>query len=339
MWSRTFSKTKDVNSQLAALRPGDESRNLNGILATATSVKREHGVYSWPEFRLILNENGQVQKCEFSSRFPAHIAIEKLHIGMPISEAVAIEPSLRFFTPQSFGDGYDLVLDDKPWDLLIDEVSDKIQRISIVPKGQADERFAKGQALLEGRLRAWNKASESGHWMTLDDPYELLDEWLQAEQPSAPWNDYPTNITTAYASWLRKASPDEWHQAALGHNWSYDIAPLFFISRHQDCDLATALHIFYATDPKEMAKHNFDPSRTDRHRDLRLVLGIRDRVLSGFYTRKELRFDPKERFGLRWTPLDLGPEFPEFREGREPASLAIDDGYPLEVWKAAQSQE
>ena len=49
-----------------------------------------------------------------------------------------------------------------------------------------------------------------------------------------------------YADWLRRADPDQRHVAALSWNWDYGLAPLLWIIRREDCDKATALHVFLA---------------------------------------------------------------------------------------------
>jgi hypothetical protein len=334
MLSGWFGKKKDINADLAALRPEDALDQFTEILKTATYSDVQSGRYSWPEFKLYLNEHGQVAECVFGSSFPANIKIEKLHIGMPIDLACKVQPLLRFFAPQSFGKGYDLVLDEVPWDLIVYEVSDKIQEITIIPKGGADERLAKGEAILKGRENSWNRVSERERWMTINDPFALLDAWLKTDYANPPWNDYPPDINRAYANWLKQATPDELHQAAIGHNWSYSLAPLFFISRYDGCDLATALHIFYAGDPYEIVRTKFDPAWSNRHSDLRLLLGIRDRVLDGFYKRSEIGFDPMRTFRPSWLPADIGPDFPTRIQGREPNFLPMHDGYPVAVWDA-----
>lgn len=324
----------DVRTKLAQLRPGPAPDWLASLLKSATKWDEGSGRYSWPEFELTLDVDRSVKKCAFGSRFPSDIEIERIHIEMPMKTASKVHKSLRKLDLHGFGTTYDLVREDKPWDILIDEVSDKIARIKIVPKGDADRRLAEATANIHGRQASWDRFIASDRWEMENDPDILLNAWLESKDAAAPWNNYPPTISQAYANWLRRAAPDELHQAVIGHNWSYSPAPLFYISRRRDCDLATALYIFYAADPRGMVKTDFDPAWNTRHIDFSLTLGIRDRILSNFYKRAEIAFDPSTIIGQNRQPYNLGPHFPIKLEGRVPAPLPMEDGYPLEVWKA-----
>ena len=98
------------------------------------------------------------------------------------------------------------------------------------------------------------------------------------------------------------ADPDQRHAAELTWNWDYGLAPLLWISRRDDCDLATALHIFFGSSPEYYLKVGGDRSLVAQgHGDLMtfdMMMDIKGRIERGFYTRSAIQFDLTQSFEI-----------------------------------------
>jgi hypothetical protein len=63
--------------------------------------------------------------------------------------------------------------------------------------------------------------------------------------------------------WLSKASPDDWHRAALDFEWHHPLEPLLWIVSQPDCDKATALTIFWKANPQNFLRLVLDGKLSD----------------------------------------------------------------------------
>jgi hypothetical protein len=155
--------------------------------------------------------------------------------------------------------------------------------------------------IAEGRAQFWRTKHEQDQrqcelaksWKLItDDDDAMLMTWAQH---CKPWDDYEPSEFMRYAEWLRKADPDQRHAAALRWNWDYGLAPLLWISRREDCDLATALHIFFGGSPEFYLKVGGDREQVEAgYGDLMtfdMMMVIKGRIEHGFYRRSEIQFD------------------------------------------------
>lgn len=93
-------------------------------------------------------------------------------------------------------------------------------------------------------------------------------------------------------AWLEKASPDDWHRVALDHNWDEGVETLSWIVHRPDCDIATALDIFWKGQPawypllavKEGRDEADDPTWT-------MLKFIGARINASGYQRSRIAFD------------------------------------------------
>jgi Domain of unknown function (DUF4274) len=129
--------------------------------------------------------------------------------------------------------------------------------------------------------------------------------------------------------WLEQASPEQWHSFVLGFNWNDELDPLFWIAQQHDCDMATALTIFWRSEPgwdlMMMAEGEADYSRPESA----MIRYIANRISAGGYTQRKIAWDPEP--GMRadfddmkakvamiasppWTPH---PDMLKTRRGRE----------------------
>jgi hypothetical protein len=144
-----------------------------------------------------------------------------------------------------------------------------------------EEQAARAEQQQWERANAWKQIT--------DDDDAMLADWAAH---CRPWTDYSPSAFVAFADWLRTASPDERHMAAGMCNWDYGLAPLLWISRRPDCDLATAWRIFFACQPSHYLQYEGDVERLAASDDAyNLMLEIKARIDGGFYTRAEIFFD------------------------------------------------
>lgn len=96
-------------------------------------------------------------------------------------------------------------------------------------------------------------------------------------------------------AWLKEAGPNDWHRAALDFNWSQPLYLLDWIVRQDDCDIATALTIFWLGEPtywiEEVQARDKNPNGfSDLNRSI--CAYVAPRVAAGGYARSRIAFVP-----------------------------------------------
>ena len=301
----------DYISRCAALRPLMTREQLNEIFPK--DLWHEHrgggsfGVqYNWgPSANTVPDGIGReniVESVTFEPPFPADTPICGFAIGTPRTDAenemvrlglTALEPTgpeYRYVTG-TLDDGFELTLGFR---------KDVLERVTVAQPNhseiaEARVRYRREQHEKEQQQRELTKA-----WKLItDDDDAMLVTWARH---CKPWDDYEPSEFVRYAEWLRKADPDQRHAAALTWNWDYGLAPLLWISRRDDCDLATALHIFFGSSPEYYLKVGGDRSLVAQgHGDLMtfdMMMDIKGRIERGFYTRSAIQFDLPQSFEI-----------------------------------------
>lgn len=168
-----------------------------------------------------------------------------------------------------------------------------IERKSALHRKIIDEKEQKYR-----RANAWKDIT--------DDDDAMLMDWAAH---CKPWNDYSESQFIAYAKWLKQASPDERHMAACRWNWDYGLAPLIWIIRQPDCDIATALTIYFACNP---AYHLEFCGDRDKVVSVNLdgfdfLMELKNRVETNFYKHSDIAFDSRKELEsiLRSNPTRL----------------------------------
>ncbi len=99
----------------------------------------------------------------------------------------------------------------------------------------------------------------------------------------------------ANIAWLESANPDDWHRVALEFNWGEPLYVLDWIVRQPNCDLATALDIFWKGEPEcwqcEADAFNEEPNGFS-YLNAKICAYVADRVRSGGYVRSEIAYKP-----------------------------------------------
>jgi len=243
-----------------------------------------------------------VERVSFEPPFPATTSLYGFAIGMTQAEAeiemaklglTALEPSgpeYRYSTGR-LPDGFELTLRFR---------KDVLEQLTIAQPNHSEisesrTPFRRKQMEEEDRRRelasSWKKIT--------DDDDTMLLTWATH---CKPWDDYEPSEFVRYAEWLHRADPDQRHAAALTWNWDYGLAPLIWISRRQDCDLATALHIFFGGEPYFYLKIGGGREQVEAgYGDLMtfdMMMDIKDRIEHGFYTRSAIEFDLTKPFEI-----------------------------------------
>ena len=136
-----------------------------------------------------------------------------------------------------------------------------------------------------------------------DDDDGMLMDWAAH---CKPWDDYSESQFIAYAKWLKRASPDERHMAACCWNWDYGLAPLIWIIRQPDCDIATALAVYFGCEPSYYLKFYGDRSQVPsiNLEGFDFLTELKDRIETGYYKRSKIAFESRKALDiiLRYEP-------------------------------------
>jgi uncharacterized protein DUF4274 len=147
----------------------------------------------------------------------------------------------------------------------------------------------------ERRAEQDRERKRADRWKSIRDPDEMLLDWAENNSDRGASPDSPNVI---FARWLiAKSDPDAWHILAMAWNWDYGRAPLVWIIRQNNCDIATALEVFFLADPSFYFRYGNDRSSVPagwKTEDFDFLAEIRERIARGFYQRSEIVFDGEQ---------------------------------------------
>jgi hypothetical protein len=156
--------------------------------------------------------------------------------------------------------------------------------------------------------------------------------------------DYlPKRRSAMLMDWLCTATPDQWHQVAMGWNWGSGEAPLRWIVSQPDCDKATALMVFWRGQPSYY--WNGPPTKAEWKASGRffsedvydLLTFVVNRWRSGGYTRSEIGYlpeggDASDLAASQGHPaLAIPPDMGEELKGRRIDGGEFDEGIPFPI--------
>lgn len=114
-----------------------------------------------------------------------------------------------------------------------------------------------------------------------------------------------------FSKWLQSQSPEEWHLATVGTTHDGDHQQLHWVISQPECELSTALTIFWAGNPSEALQYSYASAFSSAKNDNKLYASssaasytwqIQFKILEnfkrGFYTRRNIAFPPEEAPGL-----------------------------------------
>jgi len=236
-----------------------------------------------------------VEQVSFEAPFPVATRIYGFSVGMSRAEAEEeiarlglktmeiTHPDVRYLSGKT----------DAGFEIMLMFRKDGLEKLTLSQPNHSE--------IMEGRRRFWSERHENekrqrelaNSWKLITDNDDaMLMTWAKH---CRPWNDYEPSEFMRFADWLRRADPDQRHAAALIWNWDYGLAPLLWISRREDCDLATALHIFFGCGPESYLK--FEGNRAlvrENGYDVMtydMMMDIKGRIERGFYARSSISFD------------------------------------------------
>jgi hypothetical protein len=173
-----------------------------------------------------------------------------------------------------------------------------------------DEALARRQRQkIEHRAEMERQRDLANRWKSIKDLDEMLLSWAEH---CSPWTDSTPQTFVRFARWLMATSdPDIWHIVATNWNWDYGHAPLLWIVRQKNCDIATALEIFFLAEPSYYFRWVDDRASvpTDNLDMFDFLTELRQRLVQGFYQRSEIAFDGEERM----VPINRGLKTAEDR--------------------------
>lgn len=86
---------------------------------------------------------------------------------------------------------------------------------------------------------------------------------------------------------IKQMSPDEMHEFVIHYNWDDGPEPMRSVAARNDCDLGTALSIYWLAGPIEPAASSHIAS---------LIQFVRQRIIVGAYTRQQISVNPLYTF-------------------------------------------
>jgi hypothetical protein len=269
-----------------------------------------------------------MESVSFEAPFPTTTSVYGFAIGMTRAEAEdaiarldlqaeeLTQPDVRRLVGKTT-DGFELSLTFR---------QDSLERLRLAQPNASQIAEIRVQFARERHEKEERQREIANSWKQItDDDDAMLLTWAKH---CRPWDDYEPSEFMRYADWLRRADPDQRHAAMLTWNWDYGLAPLLWISRREDCDLATALHTFFGGSPEFYLKTGGDRALVaEGHGDLMtfdMMMDIKSRIERGFYTRSAIRFDLSESFEIldRYKPTAeqlaamIPANLPRRREGR-----------------------
>ncbi|MFM2162313.1 MAG: hypothetical protein RLZZ383_1825 [Pseudomonadota bacterium] len=123
----------------------------------------------------------------------------------------------------------------------------------------------------------------------------------------------------ANLAWLASAGPDDWHRVVLDFHWDAPLYVLDWIVRQADCDIATALAVFWRGQPEcwlvEDASSDEEPNGF-AYLNRQICAYVANRVAEGGYARSEIAFVPDTPTRADYVSLvaaEQACEHPNFR--------------------------
>jgi hypothetical protein len=307
-------------ARLSKIRPGLARLEAKELLGQPT-----HGLYRSiilgfglsPEF----NPNGKdtsdtLEKVTFREEFPPEIDLYGLRLGMTKEEAGEAFGALQLTPSQKFPDN-----NFEGWTPDNYRVTIWFSREAGAPTSDVwrlkgirlsypytneyiEARTALRQKLVDQKEQKRKRALA---WKDItDDDDAMLMDWAAH---CKPWDDYFECQFIAYAKWLIKASPDERHMAACRWNWNYGMAPILWITRQPDCDIATALIAYFGCDPAYFFKFNGDRNQvvSVNLETFDFLVELKNRLEAGYYKRSKIAFEGRSALDriLRSNPTKM----------------------------------
>lgn len=117
---------------------------------------------------------------------------------------------------------------------------------------------------------------------------ELLRQWESCETDIPARHD-PEFLPT-FSLYFSFMSPDDWYNIAFNFSWDGKFDHILWITKQPDCDLSTAVTIYFMGSPGYYASHSSELSGSMLKEGAEL-LALSTRIRSGFYKHHNFLFD------------------------------------------------
>ena len=292
--------------QLSLLRPLMTPAEIEALLGPA-STKRALDLLSNPQRDTgvsinFSHEDGVIDSITYTAffKFPRDVPVCGMRIGMTVDDMHMALSELRLAdgqTGEPNAQGF-VVYQAQPVALntaIAVSIKDGEVFAIALRRVDMDEVLAqRKQRTAELKIEREREQERANRWKSIQDPNEMLLAWAEH---CSPWTDYSAQRFVAFARWLiATPNPDAWHIVATNWNWDYGRAPLLWIIRQKNCDIATALEVFFLAEPSYYFRYgNARSSVVDQDLEMFDFLAeIRQRLAQGFYERSEIAFDGEE---------------------------------------------
>ena len=105
-------------------------------------------------------------------------------------------------------------------------------------------------------------------------------------------DDHYSNENRKMIAWLSGKSPEHRHFVAMGLNWDFAETTLDWIVRQPDCDIATAVELFWLANPDEMLCYpGVDAIKYVDEWVFDLVKYVTDREATGGYQKRVISYN------------------------------------------------
>jgi hypothetical protein len=294
--------------QLSLLRPLMTPAEIDALLGPAPTMRAldllrippgDTGAYIH-----FSHEDGVIDSITYTAlvKFPRDVPVCGVRIGMTVDDMHMALPELRLAdgaTGEPNAQGF-VVYHAQPAALntaIMASIKDGEVFAIALSRVDMDEILAqRKQRAADIKIERVREQERADRWKLIQDPNEMLLAWAEH---CSPWTDYSPQSFVAFAQWLiATPDPDVWHIVATKWNWDYGHAPLLWIIRQKNCDIATALEVFFLVDPSYYFQYGNARSSVpaDWHLEMFDFLAeIRQRLAQGFYERSEIAFDGEER--------------------------------------------
>jgi hypothetical protein len=290
--------------QLSQLRPLMTEADMNAVLG-AEETKRALDVLSNPQrttgvYVFFSRSEDVIDSLLYTAsfNFPRDVAVCGVCIGMTVDAMREALPEVRLADGETGEPNEHGVVQYRAQPTSLNATlgigvkNGEVAGISL-RRLDMDEVLARRERQEAERKAARDRELDrASRWKSIADPDKMLLDWAKH---CSPWTDYSPQRFVAFARWLMATpDPDVWHIAATRWNWDYDHAVPLWIIRQKNCDIATALEVFFLAEPSYYFRWVNDRSSIPAGREQEgfdFLAEIRERLARGFYKRSEIAFD------------------------------------------------
>lgn len=225
----------------------------NQALDSFSGYQRKHGVYI-----SFSHEDRVVDFIRFFDNFARDVPVCGLRIGMNIDAVQAAMPEGTIGEPAPNGVvGFHARPASLDIAVGVGVRDGEVIQINLSRADMAEVWAARKKAEADRKAERERKLERGNRWKSIKDPDEMLLGWARSHTSDSG----NRRRFVKFARWLIGSSdPNAWHIVGTHWNWDNGHAPLLWIIRQNNCDMATALEIFFLAQPSSYIQYGMDRS-------------------------------------------------------------------------------